>query len=251
MSQKKPIIGITSTWVKISELSEGVYVHQDYYRGVEACGGLPMVLPLTEPELFQRLIDLCDGVIFTGGEDVDPQFYGAEPLQHLGPILPHRDRVEIAAVRYTRAQHKPLLAICRGAQVLNVALGGTLYQDLPSQYPGALQHMQKAARGQDTHWAEIAEGSGLHRIFGQTRVRINSLHHQALERVADGLVVTATASDGVIEAVEDPEAAFTIGVQWHPESMWARDSLMKALFQDFVEHSRVYAEQQQTIPAPR
>ncbi|MGZ4032329.1 MAG: gamma-glutamyl-gamma-aminobutyrate hydrolase family protein, partial [Tumebacillaceae bacterium] len=162
MSERKPIIGITSTLVKISELSEGVFVHQDYFRGVEACGGLPLVLPLTEPETFQQLVDLCDGVIFSGGEDVDPQFYDAEPHQHLGPVHPHRDRVEIAAMRYTLERKKPMLAICRGVQVLNVARGGTLYQDLPSEYPGALQHMQSAARPLDSHWAEIQEGSQLH-----------------------------------------------------------------------------------------
>jgi putative glutamine amidotransferase len=234
----RPIIGITSTLVKLNELSEGVYVHQDYYRGIEKCGGLPLVLPLTEPELFQRTLDFCDGVIFTGGEDVDPAHYGAEPHQQLGPTLKHRDRVEVEAIRYVRNLDKPLLGICRGAQVLNVALGGTLYQDLPSELPHALQHLQKAARGVDSHWAHVNEGSRLHQVFGSTKVRVNSFHHQAIRDLARGLVVTATASDGVIEAVEDPNSTYTVGVQWHPESMWATDDNMLRLFQDFVDQCR-------------
>ncbi|WP_018132980.1 gamma-glutamyl-gamma-aminobutyrate hydrolase family protein [Effusibacillus pohliae] len=244
----QPVIGITSTLVKINEFSEGVYVHQDYHRAIVAAGGLPLVLPLTDPDSFSRLIDLCDGVIFSGGEDVDPQQYGAEPQQHLGPIHPQRDRVEVAAVRYTIGAGKPLLAICRGAQVLNVALGGTLYQDLPSEYPGALQHSQKAARGVDTHWVELAEGSYLHRIFGQTQIRVNSLHHQAIRQAAAGLVVTGTASDGVIEAVEAPGCVFTIGVQWHPESMAERDPLMQALFREFVDQSRAAKKNRLSAP---
>lgn len=243
----KPVIGITSTLVKLNEMSEGVYVHQDYYRGIEACGGFPLILPTTDPETFQRLINLCDGVIFSGGEDVDPQFYGAEPQQNLGPTLPKRDKAEIAGVRYVIDQQKPLLAICRGIQVLNVALGGTLYQDLPSQYPNALQHMQKSARPLDTHWVDLEEESRLHAIFGSTRVRVNSLHHQALRDVADTLRVTGTASDGMIEAVEYAGPIFTVGVQWHPESMWERDPLMKALFQTFVNECKESAEAKKAV----
>ncbi|PWK16420.1 gamma-glutamyl-gamma-aminobutyrate hydrolase family protein [Tumebacillus permanentifrigoris] len=234
----RPIIGLTSTLVKLSELSEGVYVHQDYYRGIEKCGGLPLVLPLTEPELFQRYLDFCDGVIFTGGEDVDPQHYGAEPHPQLGPILPHRDRVEVEAARYVHQLDKPLLAICRGAQVLNVALGGTLYQDLPSELPHALQHLQKAARGVDSHFIHVEPNSRLHRVFGHDKVRVNSFHHQAVRDLAPGLVVSAKASDGVIEAIEDPNSTYTLGVQWHPESMWDSDDNMLKLFQDFVDQCR-------------
>lgn len=244
----KPVIGITSTLVKLNEFSEGVYVHQDYYRGVEACGGFPLILPTTEPETCKRLIDLCDGVIFSGGEDVDPQFYGAEPHQHLGPLLPKRDKAEIVGVHYVIEQQKPLLAICRGIQVLNVALGGTLYQDLPSEYPNALQHSQKSARPLDTHWVDLAEDSRLQGIFGHNRVRVNSLHHQALKDVADTLRVTGTASDGVIEAVEYAGPIFTVGVQWHPESMWERDPLMKALFYAFVNECKESAEAKRTVP---
>jgi putative glutamine amidotransferase len=243
----KPVIGITSTLIKINEYSEGVYVHQDYYRAIQSCGGVPIILPLSAPDVFRQAVDLCDGIIFSGGEDVDPQYYGREPHLNLGAIHPKRDQIEIAAIRYVMDAKKPLLAICRGVQVLNVALGGTLFQDLPSQYPHALQHSQRAARGIDTHWVDLAEGCYLQQIFGRSRIRVNSLHHQAIENLADRLKVVGRASDGVIEAVEDPTARFTIGVQWHPESMWESDPLMKALFQEFVNQSRNAAEERRLL----
>ncbi|AEI43466.1 gamma-glutamyl-gamma-aminobutyrate hydrolase family protein [Paenibacillus mucilaginosus] len=235
---KKPVIGITSTIVVRNEYSEGAYVHQDYHRSVEQAGGLPVVLPLTSPETFRELIDLCDGISFSGGEDVDPSCYGAEPHPALGSLFPERDRIEIEAVRHALNSDKPLLAICRGIQVLNVALGGSLYQDLPSEYPGAAPHMQHGvARGKDTHAVYIAEHSRLWGIFRHNQIRVNSLHHQALRQVAPGLVITATSPDGVIEAVELPGHAFAVGVQWHPESMTGTDPLMRLLFKELVSKS--------------
>ncbi|WP_426445888.1 gamma-glutamyl-gamma-aminobutyrate hydrolase family protein [Paenibacillus sp. S-38] len=234
----KPVIGITSTIVVRNEYSEGAYVHQDYHRSVERAGGLPVVLPLTSPETFRELIDLCDGIIFSGGEDVDPALYGAEPHPQLGALFPERDRIEIEAVRHAVKTGKPLLAICRGVQVMNVALGGSLYQDLPSEFPGALEHMQHGvARGKATHAVYIDEISLLGSIFRHNQVRVNSLHHQALRQVAPELVITATSPDGVIEAVELPGHPFAVGVQWHPESMTAADPLMRLLFEGLVAKS--------------
>ncbi|MEW9702001.1 gamma-glutamyl-gamma-aminobutyrate hydrolase family protein [Paenibacillus sp. SI8] len=235
----KPIIGITSTIVKLHEYSEGAYVHRDYHQSVEASGGLPIVLPLTSPETFKQLLDLCDGVIFTGGEDVDPSAYGEEPSPQLGTIFPERDRIELEAIRRTIEADKPLFAICRGVQVLNVACGGTLYQDLPSEYPGTLEHVQRGvARGKDSHAVHVEEDSELGRIFGYNQVRVNSLHHQALRTIGAKLVVTAFSPDGVVEAVEHQGSAFAIGVQWHPESMYETDTNMQKLFQAFVAKSK-------------
>ncbi|MCZ8521680.1 MULTISPECIES: gamma-glutamyl-gamma-aminobutyrate hydrolase family protein [Paenibacillus] len=234
----KPVIGITSTIVVRNEYSEGAYVHQDYHLSVEGAGGLPVVLPLTSAETFRELIDLCDGLIFSGGEDVDPSLYGQEPHAALGPLFPQRDRTELEAVRYALQTNKPLLAICRGVQVLNVALGGTLYQDLPSEYPGAAAHMQHGeARGKATHSVYIAENSLLWSIFRHNQVRVNSLHHQAIRQAAPGLTVTATSPDGVIEGVELGEHPFAVGVQWHPESMTASDPFMRRLFRELVKKS--------------
>jgi putative glutamine amidotransferase len=234
----KPVIGITSSIAKLSELSQGVYVHQDYFRGIEACGGLPIVLPLTSSETFLELLSLCDGVIFSGGEDVDPKFYGEEPHQNLGNVFALRDEVEIAGIKRTLESKKPLLAICRGVQVLNVACGGVLYQDIPSEMPNSLQHSQKSARGADSHWVELTEESKLYRIFREQKIRVNSHHHQAVLAPGQGLSVVARASDGVIEALEGQEDGFVVGVQWHPESMWEHDTNMKKLFEAFVNECK-------------
>ncbi|MEK8127990.1 gamma-glutamyl-gamma-aminobutyrate hydrolase family protein [Paenibacillus filicis] len=239
----KPLIGITSTRVKLHEYSEGVYVHRDYHRAVEASGGLPIVLPLASPDTFRQLIDLCDGIIFTGGEDVEPAAYGEEPVPELGTTLPERDRLELEAIRYVVEADKPLFAICRGVQVLNVAFGGTLYQDLPSQYAGALEHVQRGApRGEATHSVNLAEDSYVRQIAGRSQLQVNSLHHQALRRIGPGLTVTATSPDGVVEAVEYKDRNFVIGVQWHPESLFDHDEVTQKLFREFVARSREQAE---------
>ncbi|OBZ19421.1 gamma-glutamyl-gamma-aminobutyrate hydrolase [Bacillus sp. FJAT-27264] len=240
----KPVIGITSTLTRLNAYSEGVYVHQDYHIAVEAAGGLPIVLPLASIETVKQLIDLCDGLIFTGGEDIDPSRYGEEAIPELGQTLAIRDVIELEAIRYVLDTDKPLLAICRGVQVLNVALGGTLYQDLPSQYEGALEHVQRdVPRSRDTHDILLAPESRLASIFGSTQVRVNSLHHQALRELGEGLQVTATSPDGVIEGVEHTGGTFTIGVQWHPENMAAaNDPQMTKLFAAFVEQGRTWGD---------
>ncbi|MGE5707113.1 MAG: gamma-glutamyl-gamma-aminobutyrate hydrolase family protein [Bacteroidota bacterium] len=236
---KKPLIGITSTFVRLNELSEGVYVHQDYHQAVREAGAIPFVLPLMDEDTFCEALDRCDGVIFSGGEDVDPKYFGADPHRGLGNVFPLRDRLEILAMRRLKTQDKPMLAICRGVQVLNVAFGGTLIQDLPSQRPDAMQHMQKAARHHDTHWVDVLEGTKLYQVLGQTRVRTNSLHHQAIDEVAPGFRLCGTAGDGTIEAIEDVASRFILGVQWHPESMASHDPVMKGLFSSFVEAATV------------
>jgi putative glutamine amidotransferase len=238
MSQ--PIIGITSTLVKYNFHMEGVYVHQDYHRSVLECGGLPIVLPLVDSANLIKLINLCDGVIFSGGEDVDPAFYHGDPHQKLGETISDRDEAEIEGIRHTIAAKKPILAICRGTQILNVALGGTLIQDIPSENSKAMQHDQPIARGRDWHWVDLEENCYLSNILEQSRVRVNSLHHQAIDRLADRLTVVGRAPDGIIEAVEMSELPFGIGVQWHPESQTQHgDAVMKKLFQAFVNQCRL------------
>jgi putative glutamine amidotransferase len=241
--RKQPIIGITAGYLKFDDTMEGVYVHHDYHRSIVACGGIPIVIPTTNPELAKHQIDLCDGVIVSGGEDVDPIFYQSEPHQHLGFTNPERDEFEIAVIQHVLEHKKPLLAICRGIQILNVALGGTLIQDISSQLQNALQHTQRVPRGRDSHWVSIKENTTLRQIFGIDKVRVNSLHHQAIDRVSDRLNIVATASDGIIEAVEYTDTSFAIGVQWHPESMAANGNpLMKALFQEFVNRARLFCQ---------
>ncbi|WP_066066779.1 gamma-glutamyl-gamma-aminobutyrate hydrolase family protein [Neobacillus soli] len=235
---KKPIIGITGAYVKHNENMEGVYVHHDYHKSVAANGGIPIVLPFINAETSLETLQLCDGIILSGGEDVDPKFYGEDPHQHLGSTMPERDLAEIAIVKYALENNIPLLAICKGIQLLNVALGGTLIQDIPSQVKESIQHSQKIDRSRDSHWVTVSKDSKLFQIIGSDRVRVNSLHHQAIDKLASDLRIAAQSSDGIIEAVEYAHPTkFTIGVQWHPESMASTDKKMNNLFAEFIKSS--------------
>jgi putative glutamine amidotransferase len=235
---KKPIIGITGAYVQHNQHMEGVYVHHDYHHSVAANGGVPIILPFINPEIALEMLKLCDGIILSGGEDVDPQLYGQDPHVHLGPTIPERDLVEISIVKYALEYNIPLFAICRGVQILNVALGGTLIQDISSQIEDPLQHSQIVNRSRDTHWVTICKDSKLHQMIGSERIRVNSLHHQALDCLSTDLRVVATASDGIIEAVEYIHpTTFTVGVQWHPESMTSTNRLMNKLFVEFIKSS--------------
>jgi putative glutamine amidotransferase len=235
---KKPIIGITGAYIKRNEHMEGVYVHHDYHKSVAANGGIPVILPFINLEMTLETLPLCDGIILSGGEDVDPQFYGQDPHIHLGPTLPDRDLVEIEIVKYAIKNNIPILAVCRGVQILNVALGGTLIQDIPSQMKEPIQHSQTVERRRDTHWVNISTDSKLYQILDADRVRVNSLHHQALDKVSEDLRVVAMSSDGIVEAVEYIHSStFTVGVQWHPESMASSNSRMNNLFIEFIKSS--------------
>lgn len=235
---KKPTIGITGAYIKRNEHMEGVYVHHDYHKSVAANGGIPIILPFINPEMTLETLPLCDGIILSGGEDVDPQFYGQDPHIHLGPTLPDRDLVEIEIVKYAIRHNIPILAICRGVQILNVALGGALIQDIPSQMKEPIKHSQTEERRRDTHWVTISTDSKLFQILGANRIRVNSLHHQALDKVSNDLRVVAMSSDGIVEAVEYIHSStFTVGVQWHPESMASSNSSMNNLFIEFIKSS--------------
>ena len=213
----------------------------DYYvRCVLNAGGVPLLFPTVPAAAATKYLSLVDGLVLSGGIDVDPDSFGQEPHPKLGEVDPDRDHFEIALARGAREAGKPTLAICRGIQVVNVAHGGTLIQDIPTQVEGALQHEQKALRHDAAaHGLLIEAGSHLHEVAGCTRVRVNSFHHQGLDRVADGFRVTARAPDGVIEAIEDPDLPFWVGVQWHPERM-PEDALTQHLFGAVVEHASAF-----------
>jgi putative glutamine amidotransferase len=233
---KKPIIGITGAYVKHNDYMEGVYVHHDYHKSVAANGGIPIILPFLNKEMAIEMLSICDGIILSGGEDVDPQFYGQDPHLHLGTTIAERDRTEIAIVHYALENDIPLLAICRGVQILNVALGGTLIQDIPSQVNKPIQHTQTIDRSHDSHWVTIAKDSQLAQIMGEERVRVNSLHHQAIDKVAQDLRVVAVSTDGITEGVEYIHpTTFTLGVQWHPESMASQNKQMNNLFGKLIQ----------------
>jgi putative glutamine amidotransferase len=213
------LVAISAT----TELIRGaprVRVNQAYTDALQRAGLVPIVVPPLSADDAARLIERVDGLVLTGGEDVDPALYGAR--RGLLTDEPHaaRDACEIALIHAAHARRVPTLAICRGIQVLNVALGGTLIQDIASERPAALPHAQDGARQARVHDVSFTAGSALARTLGAERIRVNSMHHQSVDRVGEGLVVTGTAPDGIIEGVEwTGEDWWMLAVQWHPEEL--------------------------------
>ena len=212
----------------------------DYVASVEQTGARARILEVTESP--RNVLGEVDGVLLTGGGDVDPVFYGEDrhPLTH--DAEPGRDEFEIDLARRAMSDGVPLLAICRGAQVLNVAAGGTLVQDIPSAVAGELAHSVQEPKNLDCHDIEILAGTRLSMMLGDSAAaacscRVNSRHHQSVGKTGNGLVVSARAGDGVIEAIEKPDAPFCLGVQWHPENFWESGEF-RPLFDAFVSAAR-------------
>ncbi len=213
-----------------------------YTQALADHGGMPVVMPLTAAaEDIAQCVSRAEGVLLTGGEDVEPKHYASDLApalaEQMGPTEPARDVLELALIAEVFRQRKPLLCICRGHQMLNVALGGTLIVDIPTQIAGALSHKQMARKMEPVHDIMLAHDSQLAALLAAERLGVNSTHHQAVDRVAAPLRVTATASDGVIEAMELKDAAalpFLQSVQFHPERLYERHQNFAALFREFV-----------------
>ncbi len=237
-----PLVLVTSTTEVIRGVSR-VRVNEAYTDALAAAGLLPVVLPPLDPDLAVRALDSVAGLVLTGGEDVDPAHYGVKA--HAAAGAPHaaRDACELALARAARDRALPTLAICRGAQVVNVAFGGTLIQDIPSERPDSLDHEPPGARRQRVHTVQIDSDSELARAVGDTAIATNSSHHQSVDRLAGGLRVTARTSDGIIEGLESDDLAWwMVAVQWHPEELIATpDEWDRRLFAAFAE--RVSREQ--------
>ena len=236
-----PLVAVTATSRADQGAPARVRLNAAYVRALEAAGLVPIVVPpLAAPDAALPLLDVVAGLVLTGGEDVDPARYGASPHPALGPVARDRDETELALVAGARARGLPTLAICRGIQVLNVALGGTLVQDLPTERAGAVAHDPGGARAARVHEVAVTPGSRLAGALGATRATVNSFHHQAVDRVAEGLVVTAHAPDGVVEGIESPDDAWwAVGVQWHPEELATTpEPWDRALFAAFASRVR-------------
>lgn len=226
-----PKIGITASIV-----DGKLILKEQYIRAAMEAGAVPLAVPpLADERILDQYIAELDGWIVSGGADVDPSQYGEEPLPELGPVLPERDLFEIGLIRKAAAKDVPILAVCRGMQVLNVAFGGSLYQDVRYFRGDHLQHQQKAAYPVATHTVDIVPGSRLHRIAGKNQIRTNSMHHQAAKTIGSGLSVSARALDGIVEAIESASHRFVLGVQWHPEEMAGFDEDAKKLFRAWIE----------------
>lgn len=216
-----------------------LWINPLYFGGIETAGGIPVLLPLSEePELWETYIEAFDGFVFTGGQDIGSHFYGEYPLPQCGYDAPLRDRQELYLARRLMEADKPVLGICRGLQLMNVACGGTLYQDIPSQCPSPVVHRQEKPYELPHHQITVSPGSLLHRAIGYDLLSVNSMHHQAVREIAPGLVVSAIAPDGIIEALEHPGKRFYLGVQWHPEHLWQDYPSSKNLWAAFVSACR-------------
>ncbi|MBE3577155.1 MAG: gamma-glutamyl-gamma-aminobutyrate hydrolase family protein [Limnochordales bacterium] len=247
-----PFIGLTCGWQRKDETNR-YYLNSNYVNAVVAAGGVPVLLPplskAYDPKRLGPLLDLLSGLLLTGGVDLDPVHYGEEPLPALGQIDPDRDRWELALAKWALVRGMPVLGICRGIQVLNVAAGGSLYQDVASQVQPpssgtAVLHYQRAPEWYPTHAVQIYDGSRLREIFGCDCLRVNSFHHQAVKMPGRDMVVTARAADGVIEAIESAIHPFAVGVQWHPECMWEAEPIFLRLFSRLVEEAKAFSVRQ-------
>lgn len=208
-------------------------IRENYCAAVHRAGGLPVLLP-HEPDAALSYLDRIDGLIVTGGGfDVDPALFGAASRHPTVTTKERRTQFELAAARGALARDMPVLGICGGQQLLNVALGGTLIQHIPDEVPKALPHRQPNPRTEPGHAVSIIPGTLLHRITGALRLEVNSAHHQAVKEAGPGLVVDARAEDGVVEGIEDPRRHFCLGVQWHPEFELGEGD--RRIFRSFVE----------------
>lgn len=215
------------------------YKDTNYCEAISRAGGIPVLIPIFS-DFFQdipQMIDQVDGIILTGGDDVDPIHYGEEPIKTIGPIHPDRDDLEIQIVKECIGEEKPFFGICRGAQILNVALGGDLYQDIYTQIQGKEleRHHQSENASVSNHSIEMQSDSFLYDIFKQKIGWVNSSHHQAIRKAAPNLKPIAWSKDGIIEAIVHKKIPSIFAVQWHPEKMWREDSFAQKIFQYFID----------------
>jgi putative glutamine amidotransferase len=229
-----PLIGITTTHIKNQSPLPTSGISEAYIRSVRDAGGIPLLIPSgLEGQDLDLLRQRLDGILFTGGGDIDPAYFNGRPHARVYGIIPERDQTEIALVRLAAESRWPFMGICRGIQVINVALGGSLYTHIEGQLPGALKH-DRTRRSLLVHSVEVQPETRLARILGKTSVQTNSLHHQGISQVAPPLSVTGRASDGLVEAVELPGNPFGLAVQWHPEWLPEMEE-MRHLFEAFVQ----------------
>lgn len=236
----RPLIAVTSSITPESGgRPERATLNASYLRAIDRAGGLPLLIaPQFGVHTIEALMATARGLVLTGGGDVSPELYGEKPHPASAGVSRERDAMELEALRVALERGLPVLAICRGMQVLNVAMGGSLYQDLPTQCPSPINHAQTndgtTPRDAVTHDATLAEGSRLSTVLGGTVVGVNSMHHQGIREPGDGIVVTAITSDGVIEGVEMPGERWVLGVQWHPEELVDSQEHARRLFDTFM-----------------
>ncbi len=221
------------------EKKDSLWMLPGYLDGIALAGGIPVIFPFTSDEDdIARVMSGCGGFLLTGGHDVSPGVYGEEPLEGLVDCCEKRDVLEGIVLKRAIAEDRPVLGICRGIQFINAALGGTLYQDLPTQHPSDVIHRQQPPYDVPSHVVHVVPDSPLHRYLGTDMLRVNSSHHQAIKELAPGLEVMATSPDGLVEAVYMPGRSFIWAVQWHPERLFLRDQNNVKIFRALVEAAK-------------
>jgi putative glutamine amidotransferase len=242
---RRPVVGIpTQTLQSLGGVSAEIppswVMSQRYILTLTAAGAIPWLIPLVDDDTLRRIYEQLDGVFLPGGADIDPATYGAEPHPLCDKTDRERDRVEVALARWALEEEKPVLGVCRGMQLINVAAGGSLYQDIAEELPGALKHDYFPFRGQSyardylAHEVRVTGGTRLARLMGAGPLRVNSMHHQGVKTLGHGLLPTAVAPDGLVEAIEGDRDGYLVAVQWHPEALTDNDERTRGIFTDFI-----------------
>jgi putative glutamine amidotransferase len=250
---RRPIIGVpTQTLQSLGGISTDIppswVMSQRYVLAMTEAGAAPFLIPLVDNEALRALYESLDAVFLPGGADIDPKSYGDNPHPLCDKTDMERDCVELMLAKWAMEDGKPTLGVCRGMQIINLAAGGTLYQDLKDQFEGSIKHdyypygEQRFDRDYLAHDVLVEPGARLSRFLGSGSVMVNSMHHQGIRTLGSGIRATAVASDGLIEAIEGSNGSYLLGVQWHPEALTARDDATRALFEDFVAVAREAAK---------
>lgn len=237
---EKKVIGLSSDFLFVEEkVSEGfrrIFINEDYTKAVELAGGIPLVIPFSlNKETLEQSLNMCDGLLLTGGADVNPFLYNEERSKKLGNIKPERDLYEKELYYIAKEKKLPILGICRGMQIINVLEGGTLYQDLEyreNKQNNYIEHLQKDNKSHPAHYITLKKDSFLFNIFNLDKIAVNSYHHQAIKDVAPNFIITAESLEGIIEGIEDRENRI-ICVQWHPERMLNNNKMLE-IFKAFI-----------------
>lgn len=233
MDPRKPIVGVMPLW---DEEKESLWMLPGYLDGIVEAGALPIIFPFASDETkLRQLMSMCDGFLFTGGQDVSPSLYREEPLDGLVHCCDKRDAMETTALKIALEADKPVLGICRGIQLINVCLGGTLYQDIPSQYPSGTNHHGTMPYDRPVHEVAVLRNTPLYELLRKKTIGVNSYHHQAIKNLAPPLKAMATSEDGIIEAVYMPGKRYLWAVQWHPEFSYKVDEPSRKIFRSFVK----------------
>ncbi len=239
----KPLIGVLGTKVEKPLIGQKVtmdYVNEAYNKCIVAAGGVPFLLPvLANPADADQLLAQCDGILFPGGADVDPKFYGEQPHAKIGPVFQEWDSFWFYALKYAVKHHVPVFGVCRGLQLINIGLGGSLYQDIAEYGTDYLTHSQKQNRDYPLHELTIKPGTLFRKLMGAEKVYTNTFHHQVVKKVGKGLEVTATTTDGVVEAMENADGSILL-VQFHPEELHDSVPATRNLFKHLVTQAAKY-----------